>query len=202
MEGKKFVIPKIFKQMDKLKYTDAKNDRYMWFFDMEWMTVKEILNYQHEEGEKKCIVPFAYTGGGDKWAWMITEAKDYPVVLCYHDDCEGEIYAKNTRDALFKHIIEFVSGDNFYLKKNEATSYQMDSNTLKNYLKEWQQKLSGFFTENQLMVLNKLNKRELFVCDTKFGRWCVLISPQEANCIINKYIKFDLEGKNIKWFEE
>ena len=28
MEGKKFVIPKIFKQMDKLKYTDAKNDRY------------------------------------------------------------------------------------------------------------------------------------------------------------------------------
>ena len=96
---------------------------------------------------------------------------------------------KNTRDALFKHIIEFVSGDNFYLKKNEATSYQMDSNTLKNYLKEWQQKLSGFFTENQLMVLNKLNKRELFVCNTKFGKWCVLISPQEANCIINKYIK-------------
>ncbi len=41
--------------MDKLKYTDAKNDRYMWFFDMEWMTVKEILNYQHEEGEKKNV---------------------------------------------------------------------------------------------------------------------------------------------------
>ncbi len=76
---------------------------------------------------------------------MITEAKDYPVVLCYHDDCEGEIYAKNTRDALFKHIIEFVSGDNFYLKKNEATSYQMDSNTLKKLFERMATKIIWIF---------------------------------------------------------
>lgn len=153
--------------MDSLQYINANNENYMWLFDMEWLTADNILNYQYEEGENRNLVPFAHTGGGDKRAWFIVDEKEYPVVLCYHDDCEGELCAKNIRDTLFRHIIEFVSGNNFYFEKEK------------------------------LSVLANLKSKELFVCNTKFGQWCVLLSIDEASKIINKYARFESCGQSI-----
>lgn len=201
---KQDIIPKIFKEMDKLLYTDSKNINYMWLYDMEWITLNNILKYKYEPNENKNLIQFAHTGGGDKWCWYINNYiynDDYPVVLCYHDDFEGEIYAKNTIDAIFRQIIDFVSNDNFYLSEESFfdDTDRLSQDELNLCLEEWYNKLYNFFTSEQIKVIEYLMGKKLSNFETKFGTICSLIDDFETELIINKYLKFDDLGKTIKW---
>lgn len=74
---------------------------------MEWMPIDKIKQYEYDEGETKSIVPFAITGAGDKWVWVVNdENKEYCVGLCEGAESNGIYYAKNTEDAILKQIIE------------------------------------------------------------------------------------------------
>lgn len=92
---------------------------------MEWIPLEKIREYEYEDGESRSVVPFAFTGGGDKWVWVTDDGEnDYPVGLCEGAEVNGVYYARNTQDAILRQIIEFVSGSNFYVNAEEAKSYQ------------------------------------------------------------------------------
>lgn len=93
--------------MQENGYTSREN--YLWLNEMRWMPIDEIFGYQHDEGENKSILPFAITGGGDKWVWIVDEEnEEYKVGLCERGEFNGFYYAKNTEDAIIRQIIEFV----------------------------------------------------------------------------------------------
>ncbi len=68
----------------------------------------------------KVLLFFAKTGGGDLWAWNIDYLPGLPVVYCPHDDDEGVFYADSLEAAIFRHILEFVSQNNFCVNKGES----------------------------------------------------------------------------------
>lgn len=168
----------------------------MWLYNMEWLSISQIYNYKYQSNEKKDIIPFAHTGGGDIWAWLKSDKEEPPVIFCNHDSDEGVFYAKNTSNAFFKQILEFVSDDNFYIEV-KTNSYQMSELELKKFLNEWKSKLGEFFTKEQNEILNYFQKKNLCLYDSKYGKWCVLITPEEADCIKNKYLHYDMEEQPI-----
>ncbi len=105
--NKPYKIPSIYQKMQENGYTSREN--YLWLNEMRWMPIDEIFGYQHDEGENKSILPFAITGGGDKWVWIVDEEnEEYKVGLCERGEFNGFYYAKNTEDAIIRQIIEFV----------------------------------------------------------------------------------------------
>lgn len=58
-------IPGLYRKMDE--YGLLKPETYLWLDDMEWLSIKQISEYEYEEGEIKDIVPFAHTARYDKW---------------------------------------------------------------------------------------------------------------------------------------
>lgn len=195
------IIPKVYKEMESLNYTKANNKEYLWLYDMEWLEIDEILNYEYEEGESSEIIPFAHTGGGDKWVWILDNNVELPVGLCYHDDSEGIYYAKNLQDALFRQIIDFVSGSNFYIQDESAESYQMNIYNLRRHLNEWKTKLGKFFTKEKNEVIESLLKKELKLCRSKYGDWYALLTEEESNEIVNKFIDFELIDETFEWIK-
>ena len=114
-----FRIPEIYTEMSRKGFFNK--DTYLWLNDMEWIPIEKIGDYEYEDGESRSVVPFAFTGGGDKWVWVIDEGEnDYPVGLCEGAEVNGIYYARNTRDAILRQIIDFVSGSNFYVNAEES----------------------------------------------------------------------------------
>lgn len=198
MESK---IPRIYKEMENLNYTKANSKEYLWLYDMEWLEIGEILNYDYEEGESHEIIPFAHTGGGDKWVWILNNNIELPVGLCYHDDCEGIYYAKNLQDAFFRQILDFVSGSNFYIHEEAAESYQMDIHNLRRYLNTWRTKLGRFFSKENNEVIDSLLEKDLKLCKSIYGEWYALLTEEESNEILKRYVDFELINQNFEWFK-
>lgn len=63
-------IPDLYRKMNELAYINPLSKQFVWMYDMEWMDYKEVMNYNYEEGESQEILPFAFTGGGDKWVFV------------------------------------------------------------------------------------------------------------------------------------
>ena len=101
MIDKNYNIPLVYQKMNERGYTNAQNNSYLWLNEMEWMPINKIEEYEYDEGETKSIVPFAITGAGDKWVWVVADnGEEYSVGLCERAETTGIYYAKNTEDAM------------------------------------------------------------------------------------------------------
>lgn len=107
-------IPELYNSLVKNKYIDTLSDSYVWLYEWEWMSEKDVINYQYEEGESLEILPFAFTGHGDKWVFVNNDSREPYIGRCYLEDTEGTYYAKNLEDAIVKNILEFVSSAFFF----------------------------------------------------------------------------------------
>lgn len=205
MINEKFKFPKIYAEMDKLGWLDTSETNsylYLWLNDMEWYRCEDIRNYEYEDGEVKNIVSFAHTGGGDKWGWYLEESNRLPVVLCYHDECEGMFYAENIEGAIFRNILEFVSDSLFYVDASKAESYQLNIVEIRQYLLNWRRRFDKWFNKSWLEELDEFIKLKFKICHTKYGNYYALLTPEEADEKIKKYLDFDLINKTFVWYSE
>ena len=153
MIDRNYKIPLVYQKLDEKGYTNARNDLYLWLNEMEWMPINKIEEYEYDEGESKSIVPFAITGAGDKWVWVVADnGEEYSVGLCERAETTGIYYAKNTEDAILRQIIEYVASSNFYLVEDEAESYQINEKELKTQLEEWKNNFSGIINDEYINI--------------------------------------------------
>lgn len=204
MIDKNFVFPLIFQKMSEKGYTNPKSDSYLWLNEMEWLPTDKIKEYEYDEGESRSVIPFAVTGGGDKWVWVASQnsGDDYAVGLCENAETCGVYYAKNTEDAILRQIIEYVSGSDFYIDKNEAESYQINEAELKSLLEKWKNGFKGIIKDEYISVIEKLSELNLKPIKSKYGEWYALLTLEEQDELIDKYIKFDLLGEEFEWYAQ
>lgn len=201
MNNLEYKVPSLYKIMDKRGFFNSKS--YLWLNDMEWLSIDKIEKYEHEKGESKAVIPFAFTSGGDKWVWVInTSNEDYPVGLCYREEWNGVYYAKNMEDAIFRQIIEYVASSNFYLNLKDAESYQISEYKLKFLLRYWEKSFTGILNDKYLDVINGFLDLKLKKVKNKYGEWYALLTLEEQDKLINKFINFDLLNKEFEWFSK
>lgn len=199
MIDKNYIIPSVYKKMDEKGFFNS--ETYLWLNDMEWMSIDKIKEYEYEDGESKLIIPFAITGGGDKWVWVANDVdKEYCVGLCENAEVNGIYYAKNTEDAVFRQIIEYVSDSNFYLIKEAAKSYQVSEDELKIQLEGWKNNFRGILNDEYINIIDKLSGLSLKHIKCQYGEWYALLTLEEQNELIDKYIKFDMIDDEFEWF--
>ncbi len=193
MIDKNFNIPVLYQKMNERGYTNAQSDFYLWLNEMEWLPIDKIEAYEHYKGEKRSIVPFALTGAGDKWVWVVSDSgEEYPVGLCENAEPTGVYYAKNTEEAILRQIIEYAASSNFYLEREEAESYQISEAELKRQLENWGKSLRGIIKDEYIGVIDRLSKLGLKRVKCQYGEWCALLTLEEQDELIARYIKFDL----------
>ena len=201
MLDKNYTISMVYRKMNERGYTNADSALYLWLNEMEWMPIDRIKEYEHDEGETKSVIPFAFTGAGDKWVWVIADNKEeYPVGLCENAETNGVYYAKNTEDAILRQIIEYVASSNFYLTENEAESYQISEKELKNQLEELKNSFKGIINDEYIDIIEELSGLNLKHIQCQYGEWYALLTLEEQDELINKYIKFDLLDKEFEWY--
>ena len=201
MIDKNYIIPSIYKKMNERGFTNPKNDSYLWLNEMEWMPIDKIKEYEYDESETKSIVPFAITGAGDKWVWIVNdEDEEYSVGLCESAEPNGTYYAKNTEDAILRQIIEYVSSSNFYLIKEEAESYQVNEDELKIQLEGWKNAFKGILNDEYIDIIDKLSELNLKHIKCQYGEWYALLTLEEQDELIDKYIKFDMIDEEFECY--
>ena len=199
--NERYKIPSIYQKMHKKGYTSI--DNYLWLNEMRWIPVDKILGYQHDEGESESILPFAITGGGDKWVWIIDEEnEEYSVGLCERGEFNGIYYAENTENAIIRQIIEFVSDSNFYLSEAKAKTYQISEYELKQILQKWRNSFTGILNERYLNIIDYLSGLSLKHVKSPYGEWDALLSVDESHEMLDKYISFDLLDEEFEWYIE
>ncbi|MGE7944884.1 hypothetical protein ACQKNB_22800 [Lysinibacillus xylanilyticus] len=194
-------FPQIYLEMNRLGWLDAESRDYLWLNEMKWKSQTEVMNYKHEEGEIDSIIPFAVTGRGDKWVWK-EESNRLLVALCFHDDYEGVIYAENLEGAIFRNILEYVSSAHFYTDEKKAESFQIDIEELRNYLVNWRKRFNRWFNDEWLYELDELEKLELKICETQYGSYFALLTPDEARSKTKKFLNFDRINEPFNWINK
>lgn len=203
MIDKNYIIPLVYQKMNERGYTNPHNGSYLWLNEMRWMPIDKIKEYEYDEGETKSIVPFAITGGGDKWVWVVADkGEEYCVGLCERAESNGIYYAKNTEDAILRQIIEYVSDSNFYVSELKAESYQIDEKELRIQLEEWKNNFRGIINDEYINIIEKLSELSLKYIKCQYGEWYALLTLEEQDELIDKYIKFDLLDKEFEWYIE
>lgn len=202
-----FNFPELFVDMDKEGCLNSENfidmnhldsQKYLWLYDMEWFSCEKIINYQRPDYQSELIVAFARTGGGDLWGWHLGYLPALPVVFCPHDDDEGVFYTDSFEAAIFRHILEFASQNNFYI--GSGNSWEMDIAKARVLLSAWKKRFFEWFKEEWNEEIDKLLTLELkYYKPNKSNGFYVLITPEEADDLIDKYLKFDLLGKSFLW---
>ncbi|MCR5609158.1 MAG: hypothetical protein K6G26_08860 [Lachnospiraceae bacterium] len=196
-----FRMPLIYKKMSKKGLLDQ--NTLLWLDEMEWIPIDKILDYDYEEGESRFIVPFAHTARYDKWVWIINDKnEEYKVGLCETIEDKGIYYAKNMEDAILRHIIEYLASADFYKNNLNATSYQKNETELKKIIYEWKNQLRGILCDEYVEMIESFEKLELKNCSHNQGDWDALLSYEERDELINKYLSFDLLDKEFVHYEQ
>ena len=128
--------------------------------------------------------------------------EEYSVGLCERAETTGIYYAKNTEDAILRQIIEYVASSNFYLVEDEAESYQINEKELKTQLEKWKNNFSGIINDEYINIIEKLSELSLKHIKCQYGEWYALLTLEEQDELIDKYIKFDLLDEEFEWYIE
>ncbi len=190
-------IPELYKKMEDMGYFDynvSDHSKYIVMDDMEWMTHEEVMNYCYEEGEMNTILPFAFTGGGDKWVFVDNGSKEPFIALCYHDTGDGEYYAKKFEDAILRNIIEYAAEGEMAEEADtsDISSYEWLRDELKDYCKVYE----GLLCKEYLDIIVHLSELPL---QKRVARYSFL-SYDEADAMIEQYLDFELLNQEFEWW--
>ncbi len=205
-----FYFPEVYMELEKQGCFDVNkfksrdnfiNQNYVWFYDMEWLSHDKIINYNYEDYQSRAVVPFAMTGGGDIWGWYLDCQNSMPIVLCPHNDDEGIFYANCFEAAVFRHILEFASKNNFCIDVGE--SWEMDLKMARNHLSNWKSKFGRWFAPEWLSEINRLMTLDIKLHQVgKYpseGDFYLLITPEEYSELTKKYLAFNLFDQTFVW---
>ncbi len=207
---KGFSFPIEYIEMDKQGWFDISNftnrdvfnQKYVWFYNMEWLSSEKILNYKYEDYQSDSVIPFALSGSNDIWGWYVDEHKSYlPIVFCPHDDDEGIYYAQNFISALFRQILEFASQNNFCIGVGEP--WEMNIELARKHLMNWKNRFGKWFTNEWISEIDRLMNLELKYFQVRekpsTGDYFLLITSDECNQLIKKYLDFELLDQSFVW---
>lgn len=216
-------IPAVYKEMEKRGFIDMETyhsffeyGTYLVLHDVEWMQMDEIVQYEYEEGESRNIIPFAINGGGDKWVW-VTDKNNY-IGLCDHADTVGEFYARNMEELILRQIFHYAAWSDFYIDETDLDStpkpweseadvkrrlqFWESEEDLKRRLQDWRNRLEGILKEEHLKVIDDLGKMHLKRLKQGKKGYCALLTEEELEELEEKYLRFDLMGKEFEWCTE
>ncbi len=196
-------IPQLYRKMNELAYINLSSKQFVWMYDMEWMDYKEVINYKYEEGESRDILPFAFTGGGDKWVFVENNTKEPYIGRCYGGEAEGEYCAKNLEDAIFRSIIEFVSSTCIAITEDGkmGTKFFYEEQ-VKDILKDYLKIYNNLLPKEYLAVIQYLTTLSFKKCSFANAQWYALLSIEERDTFIERYLMFDLMDNTFDWFPE
>ena len=104
--------------------------------------------------------------------------------------------------AILRQIIEYVASSNFYLVEDEAESYQINEKELKTRSEKWKNNFSGIINAEQINIIEQLSELSLKHIKCQYGQWYALLTLEEQDELIDKYIKFDLLDEEFEWYIE
>lgn len=195
-------IPELYKKMYDLGYLSwhgSDHSKYLSMDDMEWMEHEEVMNYRYEEGEMDIFLPFAFTGGGDKWVFVDNGSEEPFIALCYHDTGDGEYYAKNFEDAILRNMIEYAAnGDMVEESDLNFSSYEK---MLRTKFREYCTALEKLLRKEYLDIIVRLSELPLRRPENEQDTYAFL-SYDEANAIINQHLNFELLHQEFVWWRE
>lgn len=195
MDSKKN-ISELYKKMSYRNYMNKNSEKYVWLSEMEWMDYENVI--KNERVEDINIISFAYNGRGDRWIFIKNDQGEPYIGFYCLEDIYGIYYAKNLEDAIMRNIIEFISGAWFYVDKTEAESYQMSGDELKKWLKNWIEAFEGLLKKEYIVLLKEFHNMELKFCKGDYCSWYALLNIEEADNIIEKYLKFELMDEEFE----
>lgn len=196
MIDNKLPIPKIYKDMEERGFFNL--ETYLLLSDIKWFKIEKIMAYDYEDGERKNIIPFARTARYDKWVWIYDDEKNYQVGFCPVVEDNGIFYAKNMEDTILRNIIEYVSSAHFYIKKENALSFQKSESNLKSLLLSWKKRFDGLLCDDYIDLIDYFTTLKLKDFNHKIGGdWCALISYEERAALIDNYISYDMIDKEF-----
>lgn len=196
-------IPQLYRKVNELAYINLSSKQFVWMYDMEWMDYKEVINYKYEEGESRDILPFAFTGGGDKWVFVENSTNEPHIGRCYGGEAEGEYCAKNLEDAIFRSIIEFVSSTCIAITEDGkmGTKFFYEEQ-VKDILKDYLKIYNNLLPKEYLAVIQYLTTLSFKKCSFANAQWYALLSIEERDTFIERYLMFDLMDNTFDWFPE
>lgn len=183
-------IPDLYHALIKRGCVDYKSSQYLWLFEWEWKQVEEVINYQYEEYESRDMLPFAFTGRGDKYVFVDNGSKEPYIGLCALVETEGEYYAKNLEEAIVKDILELVSS---------AWLDELDIDNLGFLLEKYTYALDGIAKHEYIELINDLKTKELRKFHDDYCEWYALLSFDEADEMMKTYLDCELDGKTFTW---
>lgn len=194
---------KNYLNIDSSEGRDDFNSSYVWFYDMEWMSEEEMLNFRYEDGQNIQVKPFARTSSGDLWGWMINDTRvESPVVYCSRDDEEGVFYAPSFIGAIYRHIFEFASENNFCDGVN-CESWELDIELAKKHIQRWLSVFGEFMQKPWKEEVLRLLGADFSICTESYhSDYLVLISPDDANTLVQNSLKFDQLDNVFTWIED
>ncbi|MDE7251362.1 MAG: hypothetical protein K2O32_00255 [Acetatifactor sp.] len=207
MVDKNIKIPSVYQKMSERGYLTEPN--YLWIWAMFWRPIDKILQYEYYEDEylieNRTMIPFARTGGGDDWLWVPNgENEEYCVGMCYKEEREGVYFAKNTEDAIFRQMLEYVTFyydyEDFCMDESQMESLdQMGENGLMQWLEKCERGFQGILNEEYLNVISQLRRRKLQHVKNEIEEWDALLTEDEYNALVKKYINFELLDQKFVW---
>ncbi len=78
----------------------------------------------------------------------------------------------------------------------------MGQEELKKQLDNWRKSFQGILNNEYLNIINMLSQLNLKYTTSKYGEWYALLSIEEQDELIEKYIKFDLLDEEFEWYIE
>ena len=103
---------------------------------------------------------------------------------------------------IIRQIIEYVSDSNFYLCETSAKTYQISESELKQRLQKWKSSFAGILNEGYLNIIDNLSRLSLKHIKSQYGEWDALLSLDECDEILKKYIGFALLDEEFECYIE
>jgi hypothetical protein len=122
-----FKLPQPYRAFAERGYLTHQGDVYLWVNEAEWIPPEEVITYEWMGRPKPGLVPFAFTGGGDVWAWQtqrIMSSGEPAIAFCPHDSYEGHWHAPTFIGWLYRTGLEYATviwDEETETRKNLAT---------------------------------------------------------------------------------
>lgn len=194
-------IPDLYKRMNELGYLNYSNKQSIWMSEMEWMPYEEVMNYEYEEDMTREVLPFAFTGSGDLWAFVENGTSQPYIGRYYHPEEDGEYCAKNFEDAILLNIIEFACSASILLNESGEPESKINSEEeVLYYMKMYCMAYQGLLRQEYLDVIQYLSTLHFKECSFHSSRWLALLSDKEAEAMIKQHLDFERMGQPIAWY--
>lgn len=198
-------IPDLYEKMHELGFLYP-NPNAVWMPEMEWMPYEKVLHSQPEDNVTNAVLPFAFTGGGDPYVFIENGSYEPYIGRHFEPEPDGEYYAFNFEDAIFRTIIEYAEEPAIWLDENWNLKNPLES--VDDCLKERHEQLlkycqiyDSLLRPSYLDVIERLATLPYQKCTFDGnGHWLALLSAKEAEALIMQYLYFDLINKPFPWY--